>query len=231
MIVVRRFGLAGAAEATGAAAVIDTFRAYSTAAYLFDRGIERLVLTSTLDEARSVAADLPGALLCGEEGGRRPDDFDLGNSPGEVLERADLGRRTVVMRTSSGTRCLRAAVAAGAAPVFAASLVVASATARSLAGMAEVSIVASGRSGVESADEDEATADLIADLLVGGTTDVDMFPGLVERIRRGDGARQLETAAWAHPDDVELCLAVDAFPFAMEATSGPDTIELRPRPV
>lgn len=226
MIVVRRFGLAGAAQATGAVAVIDTFRAFSTAAYLFDRRIGRLVLTSTLDEARRVGRGMESSLLCGEEGGRRPDDFDLGNSPGEVLERKDLAGRTVVLRTSAGTRCLRAAFESGASPVFAASLVVASATTRSLSPAEEVSIVASGRHGVEPADEDEATADLIGDLLIAKAVDTS---AVVDEVRTGRGARRLETATWAHPDDVSLCLNVDAFPFAMEAVAGPGTIELRPR--
>jgi len=222
----RRFGLAGAAAATGAAAVIDTFRAYSTAAYLFDADIARLLLTSTLDEARSAAAGIPESLLCGEEDGRRPDDFDLGNSPGEARERDDLGGRTIVMRTSAGTRCLRAAVEGGAAPVFAASLVVASATARALEGRPEVSIVASGRAGIEYADEDEATADLISDLLE--RRDEPDLASFAARVRSGDSARRVGHAGWAHPDDVELCLAVDAFPFAMEAHAEPGTVELRP---
>lgn len=222
----RRFGIAGAAEATGAAAVIDTFRAYSTAAYLFDAGIDRLILTSTLDGVRSLAAGIPGSLRCGEQDGRRPDDFDLGNSPGEVRARDDLGGRTIVMRTSAGTRCLRAAVEGGAEPVFAASLVVASATARALLGRPEVSIVASGRLGIEYADEDDATADLIATLLT-PSSEPDLA-SFAARVRSGDGARRVGGADWAHPDDVELCLAVDAFPFAMEAHADGVTVELRP---
>lgn len=226
MKVHRRFGLTGAAAATGAAAVIDTFRAYSTAAYLFDAGIDRLMLTSTLDGVRSLAAGIPGSVRCGEQDGRKPDDFDLGNSPGEVRERDDLAGRTIVMRTSAGTRCLRAAVEAGAEPVFAASLVVASTTARALEGRTEVSIVASGRLGTEYADEDDATADLIAALLTpSAEPDLASFAA---RVRSGDGARRVGTADWAHPDDVELCVAVDAFAFAMEAHTEGGIVELRP---
>ncbi|MCZ6462494.1 MAG: 2-phosphosulfolactate phosphatase, partial [Actinobacteria bacterium] len=54
----RRAGLEGAAEASGPTVVIDTFRAFSTTAYLLDAGVSRLVLTDGLDEARRIAASL-----------------------------------------------------------------------------------------------------------------------------------------------------------------------------
>ena len=117
--IIHKAGVAGAAEAGGPALVIDTFRAFSTAAYLFDAGVDRLILTDSLDEARHTAARFGQALLCGEDDGIRPDDFDLGNSPAEVLGREDLGGATIVMRTSAGTRSVIAADNAGAAPIFA----------------------------------------------------------------------------------------------------------------
>ena len=46
---------------------------------------------------------MPGALLMGEVHGIRPDRFDFGNSPSEVLG-ADLRGKTVIQRTSRGTQ-------------------------------------------------------------------------------------------------------------------------------
>ena len=225
MTIDRRFGIEGAATATGAVAIVDTFRAYSTAAYLLDRGIERLVLAATIREARALSTARPGSLLCGESGGRRPDGFDLGNSPAEVVEH-DLAGRTVVLRTSAGTRCLLAAIGNGAQPVFAASLVVASGTVRALASFAPITIVASGRGGIEPADEDKATADLIAGLIRGGVTVATEGAATSERIRVGAGAARLLAADWAHPDDVALCLELDRFPFAMRAVRDRDAVLL-----
>jgi 2-phosphosulfolactate phosphatase len=218
----------GAASATGAVAVVDTFRAYSTAAYLFDRGLARLVLTSTLDEARTLSATLPGSLLCGEDEGRRPADFDLGNSPGEVQARDDLDGKTVVLRTSAGTRCLLAAFDNGARPIYAASLVVASATARALASStaATATIVASGWGGTKPADEDEATADLIAASIRDPGAAPAQRTALAKQIRAGPGARRLRAAEWAHRDDLTLCLDIDAFPFAMRAVQRRGEVEL-----
>lgn len=212
--IIHKAGVAGAAEASGPALVIDTFRAFSTAAYLFDAGVDRLILTDGLDEARHTAAQFAQALLCGEDDGIRPDDFDLGNSPAEVLGRGDLGGATIVMRTSAGTRSVIAANNAGAAPIFATSLVVASATAHRLADRPQVTIVAAGLNGIEPADEDDATADLLEILLTGESPDV---AAMVGALRVGSGARRLLGTPSIDNEDLELCLAVDAFDFAMEA--------------
>jgi len=206
--------------------VIDTFRAYSTAAYLVDAGVERLILTDTLGEARRTAGRFDHALLCGEDEGIRPDDFDLGNSPAQVLDRTDLGGRTVVMRTSAGTRCVVAAVAAGAEPVYAASLVVATATAGAVAGEPRVTVVAAGLNGTEPADEDDATAELLEAIIL------DVPPSdtarMVETLRSGSGAERLLSTASIDDRDLELCLAVDAFDFAMQVANRDGLLTLEP---
>ena len=127
-IITRRSLLVGATPVSGPTVVIDTFRAFTTAAYLFDRGVDPIVLTETLDEARHRARAIPRAILCGEDGGRRPGDFDLGNSPVEVAAYPDLSGHPIVMRTSGGTRAVVQSLRSGADPVYAASLVVARAT-------------------------------------------------------------------------------------------------------
>jgi len=99
-IITRRSLLAGATGVSGPTVVIDTLRAFTTAAHLLDRGVAHIVLTGTLDEARNRARATPRTLLCGEDGGRRPDDFDLDNSPIESGVYPDLAGRIVVMRTS-----------------------------------------------------------------------------------------------------------------------------------
>ncbi len=209
--ITRRSLLAGTHGISGPTIMIDTFRAFTTAAFLLDRGVDRIVLTETLDEARSRSGSLPDSVLCGEEGGRRPDDFDLGHSPIEAEGYADLEGRVVVMRTSSGSRSVVSALRSGANPVLAASLVVAGATVAAVRCELQVSIVASGLGGVTVADEDEETADLIASRLLGRSDD----PERLSRIRAGAGAQRLRTTPWIDPGDLERCLAVDRFDFAM----------------
>ncbi|MGI9529038.1 MAG: 2-phosphosulfolactate phosphatase [Acidimicrobiia bacterium] len=205
-------GIDGASKASGTTVVIDTFRAFTTAAVLFDAGIDRLYLAATLDEARQLAGPVRG-LLCGEDDGRRPPDFELSNSPYEASVRVDLAGKTVVQRTSSGTRSVVAALRAGAQPVFAASFVVASATAAAASGGDGVTIISAGLRGTEPAEEDDLTARFIANTIDRSTPDI----RTAERIRTCDRAVTLMQASWAHPGDVDIAADLDRYPFAMEA--------------
>jgi 2-phosphosulfolactate phosphatase len=215
MIIKQRFGLAGAAAATGPTIVIDVFRAYSAAAFAFRAGAKRILLAAEVAEARALAASIPDAILMGEVNGVRPDGFHLGNSPGEIVAEPELvAGRTVVHRSSAGTRCARAALENGASPVYVAGLVVASATAAAVDGFAEVTIVASGIGGMEVAAEDEICANLISDLLLTNSAD---RAAAGEAVATHERAKSLRTASFAHPDDVRLCSTVDRFSFAMEA--------------
>lgn len=203
--------------------VIDTFRAFTTAAFLLDAGVTRLIITDTLDTARVTARALPGALLCGEDGGVRPVDFDLGNSPYEVTQSTGLSGATVVQRTSAGTRCAIAAHVAGARHVFATSLVVASATVACADRSQPISIIAAGRNGIEPVDEDDATGDLLAALLQGlGDPIATGFA-----IARGRSAERLRLASWAPNEDIELATDTDRFSFAMEVTYASPHFEIR----
>jgi 2-phosphosulfolactate phosphatase len=204
--ITHRSGIAGAKTAEGATLVIDTFRAFSTAAYLFDAGVARLILTDTLDQARLTAGAIDEALLCGENEGIQPADFDLGNSPAQVIERTDLTGRTIVMRTSAGSRSVVAAASAGASPIYATSLVVASATAAAVTDEPAVTIVA----------EDDATANLLEALL---TKTPHRTETMIEVLLAGTGAKRLLTTPSIDDRDLDLCLAVDAFDFPMEVTS------------
>ena len=198
---------------SGPTIVIDTFRAFTTAAYLMANGADHIVLAETLDEARSRAASIPDSILCGEDGGRKPEDFDLGNSPVEADEYPGLATRTVVMRTSGGTRTIVRALRSGAGPVYAASLVVARSTVAAVRSSDRVTIIASGLAGVSMADEDEETADLISDRLLGRADD----PLRVDRILNGEGAARLRSSPWIDPSELARCVEVDRYQFALLA--------------
>ena len=47
-------------EATGAALVIDVFRAFTTAAIAFDRGAQRITLVAEVEEALEIRTKQPG---------------------------------------------------------------------------------------------------------------------------------------------------------------------------
>jgi len=226
MRITRAFGIEASAAVSGATVVVDVFRAFSAAAYVFDAGAEEIVLTAEVDDARLLAGALPGSILMGEVDGRKPDGFRFGNSPGEVVAHAaEFAGRTVIHRSSAGTRCARAALLAGARPLFIASLVVASATAAALYEAEAVTIIGSGRSGNQPAAEDTIAGDGIAGCLTGDATPLVAAAATVAALPR---AEQLRRAPWAHPDDVTLCTATDRFDFAMQVHATPQGPVARP---
>jgi 2-phosphosulfolactate phosphatase len=92
-----------------AVVAVDVVRATTTAISAVAAG-RRCFLVPTIDAARQLAAMLGNALLVGEQRGVMPPDFDLNNSPVELLARTDLERPAILL-SSSGTRlCLEASV-------------------------------------------------------------------------------------------------------------------------
>jgi 2-phosphosulfolactate phosphatase len=159
--------LAGAERATGSVAVIDVFRAFTTAAVALANGASQIVMVGTVEEALTLRTNGAAHVCMGEVQGRKPDEFDLGNSPFELLTVA-LGGATIVQRTSAGTQGVIAA-ARGANRLYAASLVTASATARALrSGPPDrITLVAMGDNGTLRTDEDELCALHLRNLLEG----------------------------------------------------------------
>ena len=218
MAIHRKFGLEGASAAVGATVVVDTFRAFTTAAFAHAGGVGVHILVATLDEARSLKSEEPSALLCGEDMGVKPEDFDLGNSPAELLH-VDLEGRTLIQRTSAGTRCVLAALGSPTVEsVSPASLVTATATANAFQSASEISLVASGRYGSEPAIEDELTCDFLEARIKGNPTP----KGVRDRIAQSESAHRLQASPWAHPDDLELCCDIDRFAFFLSAIRHPD---------
>ena len=205
----------GCAEIEGVAVVIDVLRAFSFCAFALDAGVARLVLMADLEEALQVARRIPGA-LAGKDG-VPADGFELFNSPGQLLERDDLAGRTVVHRTTAGT--VGAVAARGAAHVFCASFVVAEATAARVRALApsKVTFVISGKDG--RADDDLACAEYLSLRIADPDRVIDPAPFLHRVDVVGQGLRDGVARGFGgvHRDDVDLCMDVDRFGFAMRA--------------
>jgi 2-phosphosulfolactate phosphatase len=205
--------LQGARQASGAVAVIDVFRAFTTAAVALANGASRIVMVGTIEEAFALRDGGVGQVCMGEVRGRKPDGFDFGNSPFEVAG-VDLGGKTIIQRTSAGTQGIVAA--AGADRLYAASLVTAKATAAALAssGPERVALVAMGDSGIARTDEDELCALHLRNLLEGR-------PGNPEAVRQlilagGEIARFNDPGRpHLHWQDVEIALDIDRYDFAI----------------
>ena len=215
MIVRRLGGLDGAYEATGAAVIIDVFRAFTTAAFAIAAGAREIILVADHEQALALKAADPTLFLTGEIGGKPIPGFDLGNSPSR-MEGLDLGGRRVVQRTSSGTQGVVAA--AGASEIILGSLVIAGATARYLHDRELVSLVATD---IERADarEDEACAAYLEALLLRRPVD----PPVLTLIDHPDGWPD-----WFPRRDAELACLVDRFAFALPVSREDGLLIARP---
>jgi 2-phosphosulfolactate phosphatase len=204
--------LEGATRATGTVAVIDVFRAFTTAAVALANGASKIVMVRRVDEALALREAGIGEICIGEVGGRAPDGFDFGNSPFEIST-IDFREQTIVQRTSAGTQGI--VTASRAKRLYAASLVTAEATVRAiLAGSADqVCLVAMGDNGVNRTDEDELCAIHIRNRLEGRPGDADAIRRLI--LAGGESGRFHDPARpYLHPEDVDSALDIDRYDFA-----------------
>lgn len=197
--------LDGAERATGAVAVIDVFRAFTAAAVALANGASRIAMVGTVEEALALRASGAARVCIGEVRGRRPDGFDFGNSPSELLG-VDLRGAAVAQRTGAGTQGIGAA--RRAEHLYAASLVTAGATARALRAGAPawVTLVAMGDNTVVRTDEDELCALHLRNPLEGRAGD----PEAVRRVvLAGREAARFRDPAFPHLPPGDLDVAPD----------------------
>ncbi len=201
-IIVKEF-IKGAQEAKGLTVIIDVFRAFSTACYAFDSGINRLLDVASPEEAFALRDKLKaGVIIAGEQDERKPVGFDFGNSPTEMLTGPVAGK-TMIHCTTAGTRGIMNA--SGATEILGAGLVNAGAVASYISHIrpGKVTLVAMGYRAAESAEEDLLCAGYIKDLLEGRERDIS---GEIEALRKGSGSRFFNRKTWnSVPTDFFLC--------------------------
>jgi 2-phosphosulfolactate phosphatase len=207
----------GARRAGGNVAVIDVFRAFTTAAVAFANGARQIVMVADIAEALALREAGRGAACLGEAHGHAPPGFDFGNSPFEIAA-VDFTGKTLIQRTSAGTQGIVAA-ASGADRLYAASLATAAATARALGRGApeRITLVAMGNNGTSRADEDEVCALHLRNLIEGRRGDAEAVRRLI--LAGGEIARFHDPARpYYDPRDVGLALDVDRYDFAIRVT-------------
>jgi len=207
------FPLSRVEEAHGVVVVIDVLRAFTTAAYAFDRGAEKILPVSTIAEAFNLKTQFPESLIMGEENGVKPEGFDFGNSPLDISKQ-DLKSRTIIQRTSAGTQGLTRTK--NHQILIAASFVVASATAKYLKSINPemVSLIITGQSLGRDGDEDQACAEYIEQLFRGETPNPGDFTARILTSTVGQFFIK-ENLSYLTQTDVEMSSLVDIFDFVM----------------
>ena len=208
----------GAKKAKGLTVVIDVFRAFSTACYVFAAGAEKIIPVEHVEEAFELKKAMPDLVMLGERFERKVPGFDFGNSPTHIINQNFKGK-TIVMTTSSGTKGI--ANASLSDEIITGSFVNADAIVRYILKKDPqiISLVCMGYEGRYPTQEDTFLAEYVRDKLLGLEPD---FDKMKEMLTIGDGARLLDPAnhEWSPSTDFELCLDPNRFNFVLKIEKG-----------
>ena len=193
--------------------MIDVLRAFSTAAYAFEAGARSIRLVSAVEEAFQLKKQFPEAFLMGEVHGLPIEGFDYGNSPTQ-LSQQNLAGRELIQRTTAGTQGVTHSINADI--LLASSFCCAKATVEYIKQLPDenITFVITGKCSNGRGDEDAACADYIEDLITGKEPDIEKY---IYRVKNSvDAQIFLDESEPAFPaSDLEHCLAIDKFNFAM----------------
>lgn len=206
--------------------VIDVIRAFTTTAFAFSCGVEKIILVGEVEEALRLHKRFPDALLGGEVQGIPIPGFHFDNSP-VGMERAgsSLKDKTIIFRSSSGTQGVVRSV--HASRMLVSSFVSAEATLNHLRSFSpqSISFVITGTT--KGGFEDLALADYLEYRLLSGNIDSAPY---IERVRQSPSGMAYAREAYPHfrKHDLEACCMVDKFPFAQEVFREENLFVLRP---
>lgn len=202
--------------AQGGVIVIDVIRAFTTAAFAFDRGAKEIILVSGVDEAFQLRETIPGSLIMGEVNGVKVDGFDFGNSP-ETISKAEIRGKTLIQRTTAGTQGVTRSVCAD--PLLAGSFCCARATLKYFQNRTTpcVTLVVTGTHAEADGDEDIAFSEYMTELFLGNAPDPTPY---LQRVRDSSWGRKFNDPSSEHfpMHDLDYCTALDRFDFAMVIT-------------
>lgn len=205
--------------------VVDILRATTTICAALHHGAAAVAPCATIDDARALAATIPGSVLAGERDCVRIEGFALGNSPRDMKPRA-VRDRVVVLCTTNGTALLRAAGTASIAYALAAvnfSVTVLRAQVH-LAETGDLLVACAGRDGAFGLDDAYAAGRFLRSVLAGsvrgrGLTDAALASVQLARhhgnrwdrlLRQSAAGRRLTGLGFG--EDVRVAGRQDAFP-------------------
>ena len=208
--------LKGAKKAEGLTVIVDVFRAYTTAAYLFDMKADKIFIVSKIETAKKLKKELDSPILVGERKGIKLADFDYNNSP-YFISQHNFSGKEIVLSTSAGTKGI--IEAAEADEIITGSFVNIAAAAKYIKNKkAEIiSIVAMGNNGITEAAEDNLYVQELNKLLK--NKEILSQNEIKNRLRTPAGDRFFVEATQTEmpKEDFEYCLKINKFDFVIKA--------------
>jgi len=196
----------------GMVVVIDVIRAFTTAAFAFSAGVDKIYLVSTVEEAFALHHKISNSLLIGEVEGEPVEGFHYRNSPSQI-NKISLSGKKLIMRTSNGSQGIAKSKVAD--QLLACSFTNAHATLeyiRQINPNKLTFVITNQNNG----DEDLALADYLEEKL---TKDNDiLISPFLERVKKSKlGSLLQRNESLFYPSsDLESVLMVNKFSFAMK---------------
>jgi 2-phosphosulfolactate phosphatase len=204
----------GARLARGLTVIIDVFRAFSLACYLFDRGVDKIIPAQNKEFAFNLKKSHPEFILIGEDNNRKIDGFDFGNSPFQTKD-FDFRGKSVIHLTSAGTQGVINATEA--TEIITGSFVNADAVVSYIRSKNPnvVSLVCMGYAAKYPVEEDTFCAEYIKDSLRGKKYD---FKSALDIIRKTSGRRFFNPAnqEFSPKEDFFYCMNLNHFNFVLK---------------
>lgn len=199
-------------KAKGLTVIIDVFRAFTTEAYIFANGANRIIPVQSLGEAYLLKEKNPALILIWERGWVKPEGFDYGNSPTEILN-VDFTGKTIIHTTSNGTKGLL--LAKNATEILTGSFVNAGAIIKYIKkkNPKHISLVSTSPNLSEENNEDLIFAYYIQNTLLGKQMDQ---KEIQEMMKKTSAYSLLFNEVWVPWTDFELCLDFNRFPFIIK---------------
>ncbi len=193
--------------------VIDVLRAFTFAHIAFLKGVDKIILVKTINQALQLKEEQHDYLLAGEVNGLAINGFDLDNSPNNLMEHNIQGK-TLVQKTTNGVEatlhCLHSK------QTFVTGLTNAKTTVKAVKKQnpEHVLFVASH----PSSDEDLACADYMKKLLLG--LEPPNIKQIIKRINDSTAAKKFlcENSPEFLSEDLRICTEEINSDFAMKVT-------------
>lgn len=203
-----------AVQAQWITVVIDVFRAFTTEAYIFANGAHTIIPVQSLDEAYNLKKENSEYILIWERGGIKPEGFDYGNSPTEILN-VDFTGKTIIHTTSNGTKGLL--LSKNALDILTGSFVNVGAIIKYIKekNPTSISLISTSPNTSEENNEDLMLAYYIRDMLLGKEISQ---KEIHEMMKKTSAYSLLFNEVWVPASDFELCLDFDRFPFIIQQT-------------
>lgn len=209
------YSIEGAKKARGITVVIDVFRAFSTACYLFSAGVKKIIPIADIELAYKLKQKNQQYILVGERDGKIQPGFDFGNSPWQI-RKFDWKDKIVIHTTTAGTQGIIGAI--HAKEVITGSFVNASAIMRyiKMKKTKNISLICTGTANEHIANEDFLFAQYLKNALEGKENN---FVNIKKFLKQeGFAHRFFDPKYDSHPaQDFNLCMDLDKFDFILKA--------------